>query len=168
MPRGLTESALVISVLLALTIGGVVAEVAGVVLALRDIRERRAALRAFDSTLYPVTAFAETRWSGAGVGEAPGEQPPLDARVAALEAAVGTLHQRIKDVADEAREDAQRRATRAAGEVRASLGAQVEAVRKLLLHVTRGTRRAAVGICLIVLGLALQAGANVIAIVAGS
>lgn len=151
---------------LVLVLVGVAAEVCGLVLACKEVVQRRADLGTDRSRLRRVTSSRATSWDVARPGTVqvePDLRTPEEKRLAALETEVAALRDELTAEAC-ARASVQEQAASAAQTVRTDLGRNVDEVRDLLHQVTAPNRRTWWSLGLLFGGLALQALAAVLGI----
>ena len=147
----------------ALIITGTLFELAGIVLAWRELRQRRRDVRAFEAI--PPSGYGRgflyVDAHGGGHASRP-EPPTLEDRVEALERAVPALRAEQRAAEVRARQNAKRVAERLTQDLGRSVTDRLDAVKTLLLNATRPTRTAYAAIGLLVGGLLLQSAANLV------
>lgn len=146
-----------------LVVLGAVLELAGIALALREVRERRDAVRAYNSQ--PAVAFASGSLSvGSGTATATGQTdgPPrtLEQRVAVLEGEAAAVRAAVRTTAAETLAEAEQTAGRTVELARRGLRHDLDGLRRLLLEVTAPSPTAWLSLGLLVVGLGVQTGAN--------
>ncbi len=156
-----------------LVILGGIAEVAGVLLAAREVRDRLEARAIFDrprpvavkaeGPRVRVTAERPLLWNTEGL------PPTTEVRVERLEAEASSLRRQLAETRQQGREDVARMEERLLGsvtDVKADLYRTVEPVRELVLATTGGSRRYAVmSVGLLLGGVASQTAAGIMSVV---
>jgi hypothetical protein len=152
--------------LLALVVLGALAEFIAIVLGWQELRARVDALRALESARTRVAKSIGTAWENDTAAPLPREGASTDERVDFALARIEALRAEVKQrqIAGE-----KRLADSIASQVSDSSTALSERIQQLRDHIVegkRGNRKAAAALVCLVVGMALQTSANIVAIVA--